>query len=146
MKKLLRYFLLTFGIQTCAYGAQMTELDVAKVLEIAGFHTKLVPIFTCLAKHESNYKPEAINKRNKNKTTDSGLLQVNSIWLKACKMTQKQLMNPTNNAKCALKIYEEQGLNAWVTFKKFKQRCMDFKIKDYKPVLTNTLIHNNREI
>ncbi|MBQ1556830.1 MAG: lytic transglycosylase domain-containing protein, partial [Pseudomonas sp.] len=33
-----------------------------------------------IAKTESNFNPAAVN-RNKNGTTDHGLLQVNSVWL-----------------------------------------------------------------
>lgn len=49
---------------------------------MAGKHYNIDPwILFAYAKTESNFNPNAINKANKNKTYDIGLMQINSLWL-----------------------------------------------------------------
>lgn len=127
MQKLILIYMFLLTIQIKAYSKQLTSLEVSNILKNSGFHAAIVPIFTCIAKHESNFKPRAINIWNRNATTDFGLLQVNSAWLSACKTTVLGLLNPTINAKCALQIFKKQGFNAWYAFRKHKLKCLNYK-------------------
>lgn len=53
---------------------------------MAGNHYGIDPwILFAYAKTESNFNPKAINKQNKNKTYDIGMMQINSIWLPTLK-------------------------------------------------------------
>jgi len=74
----------------------------------------------CIAYHESKFKPEAINRFNRNKTKDYGLFQINSIWKKPCGFTAAELLVSNNNIQCAVHVYNKQGLKAWVTYPKCK--------------------------
>lgn len=123
---------------------QMTKEQVAYTLERAGFPREIVPVVTCLAQYESNFKPNIVNHHNTNSTKDHGLMQINDIWMHQCKMTAKDLRNPLKNARCALKVYKSQGLTAWVTYNKFKRVCLTYKIPNYNSTtIAEVIIKNN---
>lgn len=105
----------------------MQKKQVAHILMKAGFPKHVVPVVTCLAEYESRFRPNAVNL-NKNKTRDYGLLQINEIWLEACNTTPTNLAKPSENAKCAYKVYKTQGLTAWATYKVYKSVCHEYKI------------------
>lgn len=125
---------------------RMSPGQVARTLEKAGFPRDIVPIMTCIARYESNFNPKAVNYHNVNKTHDHGLLQINDIWKKKCKVTAQDLKNPHINARCAYKVYEQQGLTAWVTYKKFKRTCRAYKVENYNPNNFAEVIVNNRQL
>jgi hypothetical protein len=60
------------------------------------------------------------NTENKNKTIDSGLFQVNTVWEKRAKQLGLDLNDIDGQIKMAKVIIEEQGLNAWVCYRKTK--------------------------
>jgi len=67
-------------------------------------------IATC----ESGMNEKATNK-NKNKTTDYGIMQINSLWLKVYDITPEYLLTTENNIKVAKNIYDRTGnWQAWV--------------------------------
>jgi len=67
-------------------------------------------IATC----ESGMNEKATNK-NKNKTTDYGIMQINSLWLKVYDITPEFLLTTDNNLKVAKNIYDRTGnWNAWI--------------------------------
>lgn len=83
----------------------------------------------CTAKYESSFYERASNK-NKNGTTDRGLFQINSIHIgrtRGCPSSADGLWNPTTNAKCALSIYNSQGISAWYAYRKHKSECDRYK-------------------
>ena len=110
----------------------MNKAQVARVIAAAGFPRQVVPIVTCLAKYESHFKPNAVND-NENNSHDYGLLQINSIWLKTagCNTSVKNILDPEQNAKCALKIYKTQGLTAWTTYKTFRNTCLAYQVEGF---------------
>ena len=123
---------------------RMTVEQVAFTLEKAGFPREIVPVVTCLALYESGFKPTAININNNNNTKDHGLLQINDIWKEECNLNDKDLTNPLKNSKCALKVYNKQGLTAWVTYKKFKRICLAYKVPNYNTIkIAEIIIKNN---
>ncbi|BBH54720.1 M23 family metallopeptidase [Fluviispira sanaruensis] len=92
-------------------------------MNMHGFTEKQIPIMYCIANLESSFNPKAINY-NRNKTFDTGLFQINDIWLKKCNVTRKELFDVRKNAACARIVLLKQGFNAWVTYKKFyPHRC-----------------------
>jgi hypothetical protein len=122
---------------------RMTNKEVAHILEKAGFPTDIVPIVTCLAEYESSFLPHVVNSDNANKTKDHGLLQINDIWMKVCRVNATDLKDPLTNAKCARQIYEKQGLTAWVTYKKYKNICLNYSVPGQKKEnLAETLVQN----
>lgn len=75
-------------------------------------------VLTCIAKYESQYNPAAVNHaHNRNKTKDWGLFQINDINLSKCNVTTTELLDVKKNIKCAVKVYQTQGLQAWSTYK-----------------------------
>lgn len=117
-----------FIVQSANAAFVMTEEEVVSVVGSVGFPPPIVPIMTCIAHHESSFRPNVLNY-NTNDTIDYGFLQVNTIWLKPCRATPQSILNVYTNAKCALLVYHEQGLTAWVTFNKFKSQCLAWKIQ-----------------
>lgn len=66
-----------------------------------------------IAKCESGMNEKATHL-NKNKTTDYGIMQINSIWLKVYDITPEFLLISDNNIKVAKNIYDRTGnFNAW---------------------------------
>jgi hypothetical protein len=128
------------------YKDQMTKEQVARTLETAGFPREIVPVVTCIAELESNFRPRAINRHNTNSTIDHGLLQINDIWKSACKLSESDLSNPLKNAKCALKIYNLQGLTAWVTYQKNKQKCLAYQVPNYNTTKIAEIIIKNSDL
>lgn len=126
--------------------SQMTKEQVANILEKAGFPREIVPVMTCVAEYESNFRPYVVNPHNTNNTKDHGLLQINEIWMDECKLSEKDLTNPVKNAKCALKIYKKQGLTAWVTYKKFKRACLAYQIPNYNTKNIAEIIVKNNQV
>ncbi|KAB8033824.1 transglycosylase SLT domain-containing protein [Fluviispira multicolorata] len=123
----------------------MSKEQVAKTLERAGFPREIVPVVTCIAQFESNFNPNAINKHNNNSTKDHGLFQINDIWMEKCKMSAKDLQNPVLNARCAFKVYQAQGLTAWVTYNKFKRVCLAYQIPNYNTNnIAEVIVKNNQ--
>lgn len=108
----------------------ISEHKVAKILQRSGFPARTIPKLVCTAHYESNYDVAAKNE-NSDGTLDTGLFQINDSWLKICGVTRRQLRDPKVNSSCALKVYKAQGMNAWVAFRKKKEKCSDYKIGDF---------------
>lgn len=91
------------------------------VLSLKKFPRNQIPMFFCISKLESNFNSKALNL-NKNGTIDAGLFQINEIWKEKC---HYKLYTTEDNIDCALIIYNEQGLDAWTTYKKYKNTCLN---------------------
>ena len=79
------------------------------------------PVDTMLAimAAESGCDPSAVNTANSDGSTDTGLLQINSIH----GLDPETLIDPTENIRAAYRIYQTQGLKAWSVYSngKYKQ-------------------------
>lgn len=64
-----------------------------------------------ISKAESGMRPDAIG-HNRNGSIDVGLFQINSIH------GEDNLTDVDKNLKVARRIYDTQGLNAWVAYQK----------------------------
>lgn len=106
-------------------GTRYTPSQVATYLRQAGFAENTIGKMVCTAKYESSYYARATNK-NKNKSVDRGLFQINSLHIgktKGCPSTAEGLFDPAANAKCAAAVFKSQGINAWYGYKKHKSEC-----------------------
>lgn len=100
----------------------MSDVEVAQLLKIAGIPKKHLGVMTCTARYESSYNPRAKNV-NKNGTQDTGLFQINDVWLGECGVSRSELTDPLVNAKCARRVLETQGISAWVAYNEKKKHC-----------------------
>ncbi len=103
---------------------------VANLLMFHGIPVNDVKMLTCIAEKESNFNPTAINKKNRNKTHDHGLFQINDVNKKMCNTTSKQLLNISNNVQCAVKVYKTQNLKAWSTYDLCKKELKNERRND----------------
>src|SRR5690242_7872463 len=105
-------------------GRKIPSAEVAQILKSVGFPDDMLGPMVCTAKYESSFFERASNK-NKNGTVDRGLLQVNSVHLggASCPRTAEALYDAKTNAKCALVIFDEQGIEAWYGYKKHRSEC-----------------------
>lgn len=109
----------------------LSEKEVAAHLEAAGFARRDVARLTCTARFESGYNPRAKN-RNTNGTQDSGLFQVNDVWLGPCAVTRTGLFDPAKSARCAKKIHDAQGARAWMAFQERRHICENYRVGDFE--------------
>jgi hypothetical protein len=104
-------------------GSRISPATVASHLRQAGFSANSIGRMVCIAKYESSFYTGATN-RNSNGSVDYGLFQINThFWGKTCGVSGSQLLNPTTNARCALKVLNQQGYNAWYGYKRNKAEC-----------------------
>ena len=67
---------------------------------------------------ESGCNPEAVNTSNSDRSTDTGLLQINSVH----GVPMEELKNPTKNIAVAWSVYKKQGLKAWSVYNNGKYK------------------------
>ncbi|MBX3263421.1 MAG: transglycosylase SLT domain-containing protein, partial [Labilithrix sp.] len=119
-------------------GKRLTPAQVAAHLRAAGFPENTIGKMVCTAKYESSFYERASNK-NRNGSIDRGLFQINSIHLggtRGCpsKGNADALWNPATNAKCALAIYNMQGIRAWYGYRKHKTECDRYAAPGSAPI------------
>jgi hypothetical protein len=120
----------------------LTEMQVYNYAGEAGFNQAEAKTMVCIAKHESAFDPKAINTSNSNGTTDYGLYQINSIWDgKGCRIDK--LLDPAYNTACAKRVYDIQGFTAWVAYKKYKDTCDNYELKE--PVCPPLVVVDNTD-
>ena len=121
-------------------GRRLSPCEVASHLRAAGFPENTIGKMVCTAKYESSFYERASNK-NRNGSMDRGLFQINSIHLggtRGCpsKGNADALWNPATNAKCALAIYNMQGIRAWYGYRKHKTECDSYAAPGSAPIST----------
>ncbi|MBF0315135.1 MAG: lytic transglycosylase domain-containing protein [Oligoflexia bacterium] len=83
--------------------------DFRKCFKDAGERYGINPLLlVAIAKQESNFNPQAVNKKNRNGTKDLGIMQVNSSWLRVLKeygIDEKNLFDPCTNINAAAWIF-----------------------------------------
>ena len=107
---------------------RLSEVEVAQLLRHTGFPEREIPALVCTVKHESSFLTKAHNQ-NSDGSQDTGLFQINDIWLRACRVSRKELQDPMKNAKCALLVYARQGLKAWLGYTK-KRECRTYQMAE----------------
>lgn len=71
-----------------------------------------------IAQAESGCDPEARNTANSDGSTDTGLLQINSVH----GLDPETLLDPAVNIQAAYRVYQSQGLNAWSVYNNGKHK------------------------
>jgi lysozyme C len=109
-------------------GRRLSEREAAGLIRQAGFPESVVGKMLCTIKYESNFYERASN-RNSNGSSDYGLFQVNSIHFHdaGCPSSAAGLYDAAANTKCALRIYNSQGINAWYGYKKHRSECDGYR-------------------
>ena len=110
------------------------EKKIVSILRKVGFPEHSLNELVCTAKSESSFNPKATHVNN-NGTTDSGLFQINDIWLRLCNVTRLELLNPWVNAKCAKKVFTEQGLSAWMAFNSRERFCRSYDLQQDRRIV-----------
>lgn len=126
-KKLNSY---TIGYKVYAQTAER-ETEVIPTLADAKTRTAMISIIkriwrkdwkigVAISRCESGLRPDAVNRYNRNGSTDAGLFQINSVhgW------SERDLISPVANVGVAYSLYREQGTNPWVS----SQRCWEGEI------------------
>ena len=103
----------------------LQEKQVARLLRQAGFPKWEIPKLVCLARWESSFNPNALHK-NEDGSQDTGLFQINDVWLSTCKTNRNKLLDPAENTRCAYKVWHEQGTPAWAANKDRVTECNIF--------------------
>ncbi len=67
-----------------------------------------------IAKCESNFNPNAVNRNNPNKSTDGGLWQINSVHDARLKELGLDKYDPEDATVYAKMLYEKNGVRDWV--------------------------------
>ena len=80
--------------------------------ELAKYDGWPVETMLAIAQAESGCDPTARNTANSDGSTDTGLLQINSIH----GIDPATLIDPTVNIQAAYRIYQSQGLKAWSAY------------------------------
>ncbi|MCX5869283.1 MAG: transglycosylase SLT domain-containing protein [Deltaproteobacteria bacterium] len=93
-------------------GPFLSEPEVRQLIEKAGFPPKTISTMLQIASCESSFSVTAKNV-NRDGTIDVGLFQINERNWKGCNISQSELSDPYNNARCAYQIWQHQGYNAW---------------------------------
>ena len=75
-------------------------------------------IMLAVMQAESGCNPTARNTANTDGSTDTGLLQINSVH----GIGPETLLNPTANVRAAYRIYQSQGLKAWSVYNSGKYK------------------------
>ncbi|XP_062409474.1 lysozyme C-like [Sardina pilchardus] len=101
--------------------------DLARKLKSAGIGGSLSD-WVCLAKWESDYNTQAINRHNQDGSTDYGIFQINNhYWCNdpkfrgsnGCGVSCSALLSDNIQASinCAKIIARDQGMSAWVAWR-----------------------------
>lgn len=99
----------------------MAPTQIGEHLREAGFKESVIPTMICIAKYESAYDAHAVGI-NKNGSKDLGLFQINErVWKDHCPVDKLLLVR--DNIACAKIVYDKQGLEAWVAYKKHRKEC-----------------------
>jgi hypothetical protein len=98
--------------QSVLAGRTVSKEEVATHLRNAGWPENMIGRMVCVAQWESSFRERARNGRH------YGLFQISSKNLgspqmKNCPRTAEAVYPAATNAKCALSIFQVQGIGAW---------------------------------
>ena len=107
------------GLLLLAAGAALAQLFRASVPwpapyralfeEMAGKYGVDENVLHALAWHESGMNPNAVGAKNRNNTTDYGLMQINSANFAALGLTPATWADPRKNIEAAAKLLRDIG-------------------------------------
>ncbi|XP_074125760.1 lysozyme C [Sminthopsis crassicaudata] len=125
------------------HGEILERCDFArriKNLGLANYHQISLANWVCLARWESSFNTKARNYNPGDKSTDYGIMQINShYWCddgktphatNGCgyKCSELEEDNLVKTVNCAKKIVDQQGISAWVAW---KNKCQGKDLSGY---------------
>lgn len=96
---------------------KLSRAQIADAMRKAGWPESAIPMGVAVALAESGGNPRAINRSNRNGSSDHGLFQINTVHKKL--LTTGDPYNPVDNARMALKVYRDAG-SKWTPWSVFK--------------------------
>ncbi len=69
-----------------------------------------------IARCESNFNPDAVNRNNPNGTIDSGIFQINSVHNSRLEKLDIDVFDPEDNIRFARMLYDNRGWLDWVCY------------------------------
>nr|BAK20441.1 lysozyme [Haemaphysalis longicornis] len=134
MKRRLAVVIL-FALLSASSAKKFGRCELASILTRNGIPKNKIADWICLATAESSLNSRAIN-RNKNGSKDYGIFQINNgYWCSpgrhnicrvACSALQSDNIAPS--IKCAKKIYQRHGFDAWYGW---KNKCRGKNLSSY---------------
>ncbi len=96
---------------------KLSDVQIAAAAQSAGFSGNHLAVAVAIALAESSGDPTAINRANRNGSTDYGLWQINSVH--AALLRTGSWSNPADNARMAYAVYKQAGsrFTPWVQYK-----------------------------
>lgn len=89
---------------------RLSASQIADVMRKAGWPESAIPVGVAVAFAESGGNPRAVNRANRNGSSDYGLFQINSVH--GSLLNEGDRYDPVANARMALKVYKGAG-NSW---------------------------------
>jgi len=101
-------------------------------------------LLKAIALTENTTYNKKVIRKNKNKTKDYGLMQINTIWLKEFKLSEKEILKPWINidtsARILYSLINKYGYN-WDTIGRYHSST-----KKYKNIWLNRIKNNMKKI
>lgn len=86
---------------------RLSRAEIANAMRKAGWPESAIPMGVAIALAESGGNPNAVNRANRNGSTDYGLFQINTVH--GSLLASGSWNNPVDNARMALKVYQDAG-------------------------------------
>jgi len=118
-------------------------LNVEKKYQVPATLTKAIALT------ESSFKEKA-NRKNTNKTSDTGLMQINTIWEKTFNLTKGNLLDPETNIDTAGRILHGLIIRhgySWETIGRYHSNTPKYKkawLKKVKKNIALIIKHDKR--
>ena len=96
----------------------LTRTQAKAALTLGGWPAYLLDIMVAVGAQESSLRVEVVGPKNSDGTEDLGWLQINSRYVTAGPLFDRArlLSDPAYNARCGKRIFDSQGLKAWVAY------------------------------
>ncbi|XP_017059465.1 lysozyme X [Drosophila ficusphila] len=106
----------------------MDRCSLAREMYRLGVPKSQLARWTCIARHESDYRTHVVGPPNSDGSNDYGIFQINDrYWCQpasgkyssnGCNINCNELLtdNIRNSVRCAQKVQGEQGWTAWATW------------------------------
>lgn len=125
--------LLCASFLLCGSPAPEYVQSIERLAISQGWQVEQLPDLMCLIESESGFDPDAVNINGGMHEPDYGLTQINGAWGTGFYMadggklpafnetwTGEYLLDPANNLRAALEIWQRSGFESWHGY---KARC-----------------------
>ncbi|XP_013922289.1 PREDICTED: lysozyme C, milk isozyme-like [Thamnophis sirtalis] len=123
---------LLFFLVVASEAKRLSQCELASLLKqqgMAGFAGVSLENWVCMVAHESSFDTQAMNRKNKNRSVDYGIFQINShYWCNdnrghshnTCNKPCSDFLNDDiiDDIACAKRVVSDpKGMNAWEGWK-----------------------------